>query len=191
MSGSLFTAAEAFFYVPTRQIGGIIPDCAIEEDGIDELEITKHPVEVGAAITDHIFKNPANLILRWSWSNSGIGADGTETYVQEIYSLLLQMQVSGEFLTVFTGKRAYVNILIHSIAQHTDSESEYALQLIIDCEQVIVVETVAAPAPMQNGQQGNQAAPQQTAPQANVGQQTAPQKPSSVLNDMASSIANI
>lgn len=36
----------------------------------DELEITEHPVEQGAAIADHAYKRPAEVIIECAWSNS-------------------------------------------------------------------------------------------------------------------------
>lgn len=42
----------------------------IEETHRDTLVITDHPVEFGANITDHAFKQPVSLVLRYGWSNS-------------------------------------------------------------------------------------------------------------------------
>lgn len=42
----------------------------IEEIHQDELEITDHPVESGALISDHAFKHPAEVTIRMGWSNS-------------------------------------------------------------------------------------------------------------------------
>lgn len=54
-----------------------IPDATIEEVHTDDLEITDHPVEQGAAISDHAFKRPSELIVTAGWSdspnNSGLG----------------------------------------------------------------------------------------------------------------------
>lgn len=72
---------ESILIKPTRGIfgirtadGKILPDiiaqAVIEEKHHDELEITEHPVEQGAMITDHAFKRPAELTLRLGWSNS-------------------------------------------------------------------------------------------------------------------------
>lgn len=44
----------------------------IEEHHSDNLEITQHPIEQGAAITDHAYKRPAELTLKLGWSNSPI-----------------------------------------------------------------------------------------------------------------------
>ena len=48
----------------------IVAQATIEEHHMDELEITDHPVEQGAMITDHAFKRPAEVTLKLGWSNS-------------------------------------------------------------------------------------------------------------------------
>lgn len=53
-----------------RSIGDIVANITVEERHTDELQITTHPVESGAPITDHAFKRPAELTLRLGWSNS-------------------------------------------------------------------------------------------------------------------------
>lgn len=47
-----------------------IPQVAIEEDHHDTMTITSHPVEFGSSISDHAFKQPAELTLKYGWSNS-------------------------------------------------------------------------------------------------------------------------
>lgn len=48
----------------------------IEEHHLDELEVTDHPVEIGAPITDHAYKRPAELTLHLGWSNSPSTSSG-------------------------------------------------------------------------------------------------------------------
>ena len=47
-----------------------------EERHIDELEVTDHPVQQGAMISDHAFKRPAEVTLHLGWSNSPTPAGG-------------------------------------------------------------------------------------------------------------------
>lgn len=54
----------------SRSIGPIIANITEEERHQDDLEITDHPVERGATISDHAFKRPAEVILRCGWTNS-------------------------------------------------------------------------------------------------------------------------
>jgi hypothetical protein len=48
----------------------IIAQAVVEERHIDQLEITNHPVQYGAAIIDHAFKHPSEVVLTLGWSNS-------------------------------------------------------------------------------------------------------------------------
>lgn len=58
---------------PKRFIGPISAQVTIQEVHNDQLEITDHPVEMGAIISDHAFKRPAELIITAAWSNSPSG----------------------------------------------------------------------------------------------------------------------
>ena len=128
----------ALIYTPSRSIGGIIPDCAIEEVHSDQLVITEHPVETGAAISDHAYKRPAEVEMRIGFSDSSAGYTG---WVQEAYELLLALQAEREPFLVSTGKRQYTNMLIASIAVTTDGRSEYALNCTVGLRQVIITYT--------------------------------------------------
>ena len=44
------------FQQQSRRIGLIVPSVVISEKHNDTLEITEHPVEVGAAISDHAYR---------------------------------------------------------------------------------------------------------------------------------------
>ncbi len=48
----------------------LVAQVTLEEIHRDELEITEHPVERGAAISDHAYKRPAEVIIRCGWSDS-------------------------------------------------------------------------------------------------------------------------
>jgi hypothetical protein len=59
--------------IPTASnIGGIRIDMTIEEFYEDSVEVTEHPVQSGAQITDHSFKRPMELVLVCGWSDSSI-----------------------------------------------------------------------------------------------------------------------
>lgn len=54
----------------------IIAQATVEEQHSDELRITEHPVEEGAAIADHAYKMPAEVTIRGIWSNSPTAPSG-------------------------------------------------------------------------------------------------------------------
>lgn len=146
---------------PARAIGDIIANVTIEERHHDVLVITDHPVERGASISDHAYKLPNEVTIRCAWSdsapttaedgatvNTGVGAGSSS--VVDIYQQLLELQASAVPVTVYTGKRKYVDMLLTSITTETDNKTEYALVCVIVLRQVIIVNTtvtaVAAPA---------------------------------------------
>lgn len=149
-----------------RSIGGIIANVTVEEEGVDELTITKHPVEQGASITDHAYKQPARLTLRVGWSNSSLEAGFDSNYVIDVYNKLLALQVAANPFTVVTGKRQYTNMLMESLRLRTDPDSELALDVIVVCQEVIIVQTTPTSVPPL----ANQAAPELTAPTQNLGE---------------------
>lgn len=160
-------------YVVARSIGGIIPDVTVEETGRDDMTITQHPVEIGAAISDHAFKNPAEVTLRVGWSDSSINAGGEPGYSVNVYDQLLALQQSLELITVVTGKRLYPNMLIRSLTQVTNDRNPFALSIVAVCRQVIIVSTTSVSVPSQAVMQQ----PQKTAavqPQGTVNLTPAP-----------------
>lgn len=123
--------------IRTRQLDIIIPDCAIDEHHRDRLTITNHPVEMGAPITDHAFKEAEEVNLRYGWANS---AGGNEGYVADVYQQLLFLQTERRPFTIVTGKRQYRNMLIAELSVTTDPTTEYVLMASITCREVILVQ---------------------------------------------------
>lgn len=52
------------------KLADIIAQAVVEEEHRDELEVTDHPLQKGASITDHAFKRPAEVTLKMFWSDS-------------------------------------------------------------------------------------------------------------------------
>lgn len=137
-----------------RNVGGFIADVTVRESHIDELAITEHPVEQGAAITDHSYKRPATVTIEAGWSNSSLQAGGNPLYVIEIYNLFLLMQANRSPFSILTGKRIYLNMLAARVGVVTDERTENALLMTVECRQIIIAQTqvvtVGDPANMQN-----------------------------------------
>ncbi|MEE3504831.1 hypothetical protein QN399_00890 [Pseudomonas sp. 10C3] len=166
---------------PKRSIGSIVAQVTMEEVANDELQITEHPVELGANITDHSFKKPPDLYIRCGWSNaslagvlggitglvsalSGGSAFGSD-YVSSVYNQLLALQASRIPFDVSTGKRLYTNMLMRSLGVTTDEKSEYTLMVIAVFKQIIIVQTQATTLPPKD----DQAHPQDTAETSDAG----------------------
>lgn len=170
----------------SRSIGTIIPQCVVEERAVDELEITEHPIQQGANITDHAFSKPTAITARYGWSNSGSIFNLTTGGIvssdpQDIYNQLLALQASRQPFVLQTGKQSYQNILIQRLEQLTDQQTENALAVTITFRKIIIVNLEASTL-----QTANQANPAQTAPVTNGGSVQPNPVPTSILAQGAS-----
>lgn len=68
--GALLFKPRRGFYKAGTNDSILVPHAVVSEDHSDTLMITKHPVEVGATISDHAYKEPARVTITCLWSNS-------------------------------------------------------------------------------------------------------------------------
>lgn len=156
---------------PKRSIGGLTADVTVEEEHDDRLTVTEHPVEQGAAISDHAFKNPARLVIRVGYSNSSPQAGGNSAYVNEQYDKFLAFQVARDLLTVYTARRTYKNMLITGLGLTTDVNTENSLLLTVSLQEIILATTQTVQVPSNDVQ----TMPQKTATPVKTGtKQAAP-----------------
>lgn len=143
-----------------RSIGDFVADITVREVHRDELVITKLPVEQGAAITDHAYKQPATVSIETGWSNSSTEADGNPNYIQEKYGDIIALQASRQPVDIITGKRVYRNMLLGTLSTFTDEKTENAMMLTIDATEVNLVNTQTVQVPPASAQK----MPDQTQP---------------------------
>jgi hypothetical protein len=183
---------ETILVRPSRSIGSFTAQVTLEEEHSDELEITDHPVEMGAKISDHAYMRPSELVIKCGWSDSPsygnllsglVGGLVTQTVAginsiisgtapnqqKDTYQKLLDLQKKREPFTVVTGKRTYANMLVKSIKTTTNKETENALIATIVLRQVLLVTTqvLAVGAPV-----AAQASPETTAATTQQGQKS-------------------
>jgi hypothetical protein len=164
--------------IPQGNIGGIDIDATLEEVLHDSLQVTEHPVEAGALITDHSFQRPCELVLRCGWSNSSLGSlvgeiialidNGSASvsdYVTGVYFSLLRMQQSRVPFDVVTTIRQYKNMLMTGVQLTRDQKTSQALMVTATLREVIIVSTQSTTLPPK----ANQATPANTAEVVHVG----------------------
>ena len=156
---------------PKSNIGGIEIQATLEEQYSDALQITEHPVERGAAITDHAYKRPSEVVIRCGWSNSSTdslvgaaqalfsGQMSMSDYVSDVYSQLLALQEKREPITITTSRRQYEDMLIVGLNVTTDVKTSNVLMVSVTLRQVIIVSTQATTLPPRT----DQANPEDTA----------------------------
>lgn len=122
-----------------RGMAGLHQQVTLEESHEDSLEITNHPVEQGAAISDHAFKRARTVSIRAGMSDSSLV--GGQNPAKEFYELLLKLQESRMPFDIVTGKRLYTNMLLESLSVGTNQDTENSLVFNAQCREVILVQT--------------------------------------------------
>jgi hypothetical protein len=171
-----------------RSIAGIIPNVVVEESHSDELTVTDHPVEQGASVSDHAFKQPAQVSVRYQFGESSlnlIGAGAGDP--ASVYSLLLKIQASRVPFDLLTGKRAYQNMLIKTLSVTTDPATENILAVSASLREVIIVQTSVTSLQPADAQ----ANPEQTAAPSNTGTKQPQQSSVSLLYRAKASISSV
>ncbi|MGM7759738.1 MULTISPECIES: phage baseplate protein [Yersinia] len=140
----------AIFRQQTRKIGLLVPSVIIAEKHQDALEITEHPVDVGAAVNDHAYKRAAEVTMEVGFAGGGSLLDFVDTSTiglslgkspEEVYQELRDLQESRQPFDVITGKRKYSNMLIRGIEVTTDKTSENVLMCVLTLREVIMSQT--------------------------------------------------
>jgi hypothetical protein len=147
----------------------LIADAVVEESHSDTCTITRHPVEGGSTTSDNVVDEPFEVTLLYGWSAGSPQNNGTATigitdataddeavatpdaltrkiganphFLQAVYQQFLSLKASKIPFDIFTGKRAYTNMLIQSLSVTTDKDTENCLLIRVVCVQIITVQT--------------------------------------------------
>lgn len=126
-----------------RLIGGIEIQVIISEETTDTLTITRQPVQTGASITDHSYKEPVVLNMKVLQQNNDLVSGFLSTFsgngLSAVYKEFLDLQSNRVPFDVITRKRVYKNMLLASIRQNTDKQTENILALDIQLQEVMLV----------------------------------------------------
>lgn len=159
---SIFQNYQIATIMPKREFADFTGFVVLEENSTDELEITAHPVQSGAEISDHAYLKPAMVTTRFMY-----GVQSGELW--DIYTKLRELQEKRELFDVVTGKRDYSNMLLKTLSVNTDKSTENVLSVTADFQQVILakVETTTLPP------KENQKMPNKTGSVQNMGNKNA------------------
>ena len=130
---------------PGWNLNGLFFDAWLKLQHTTVLTSTNHPVERRAAISDHSYVEP----FRGSFDigmtdcvSSFVAGQFPASPTRSInaYNTLVDLQASGQFLTLDTKYAHYSNILIESISVDDDYQTVNALKATINLKQIIVAD---------------------------------------------------
>lgn len=129
---------------PLRKIGDITVNVVVSENTNDTLTITKQPVQQGASITDHAYKEPT------AFTTQILFRDNIDVSLSKIYQDLLDLQTSRVPFDVITPKRIYHNMLMAVLTQTTDKNTENCLSISASFQEVVIVDVTTTTVPRES-----------------------------------------
>ncbi|HWQ41327.1 MAG TPA: hypothetical protein VN456_04750 [Desulfosporosinus sp.] len=140
--------AKYLVYLKTN-IAGYFFDAVLQTNYTRSLTITSHPVETGAAISDHAFVNPVELTMQIGMSDCatsiipGQFTQGDSRSVRA-FEILEKLQSQRVPMQVMSRLGLFKNMLIETIAVPDDYTTQYGLKATVTMKEVFVatVQTV-------------------------------------------------
>lgn len=137
--------ATTYEFLPT---GGVEFDAVLSESHGGTNEITKHPVETGADITDHIRRQPETLALTGVISNTPLVflASLTEKpdRAERGYQALKKIKDDGTLVRVLTTLREYDNMVIQSMTVNRDVQTGNIVKADLQLVEIFTAESIDA-----------------------------------------------
>lgn len=135
-----------------REIDQITVQTILDENTNDTLTVTKQPVQQGASITDHSYKEPTTLSMRILAKDNNIISGLLSTFsgggLSSLYQEFQDLQSSRTPFDIITPKRIYHNMLMTVLRLTTDKNTENCLALDMSFQEVIIVNVVGAQVPL-------------------------------------------
>lgn len=136
--------------------GGLEFDASVEEVHAITVDVTKHPLERGAVVSDHKIKKPAKLRITTVTTNTPIlhlaafrlaGIPGGATPDVHAWDTLERLAEGEELLTVTTSLKTYDNMVIRKSSVPRDAARGNTLEATIDLEEIFTVGLASVQAP--------------------------------------------
>ncbi|NRS20586.1 hypothetical protein HP398_29645 [Brevibacillus sp. HB1.4B] len=131
-------------YLKTN-IGGWFFDAILRSTHTSRLNITQHPVQTGAALTDHAFLQPKEVSMEIGMSDTatslipGQFTGGWSRSVQA-FKVLQELQALRVPLQVHSRLGLYQNMLIEEISAPDDYTTLYALRCTVLLREIMVAQ---------------------------------------------------
>lgn len=132
-------------YVKTN-IGGWFFDAFLSMAHTSKLHITEHPVQTGAAITDHAYLEPRELTIEVGMSDAAQSKipgqfSGSWSRSVKAYEVLRELQTQRIPMQVLTRLGLYKNMMIEALSVPEDVKTLYGLRASVTFKEILVAET--------------------------------------------------
>lgn len=129
-------------------IAGYFFDGFMEVEHTSKVQITSHPIQTGANISDHAYEEPdeLNMTILMSDAMRSI-SDESESqfagiaYTRSVgaYRILREIMRQKKVFSVGTRLKTYTNMMIQSLSVNDDIDSLHGLSVVVSMRQIFVV----------------------------------------------------
>ena len=119
--------------------GDFVFDAVFKTDHAVEMEVTSHPIQGGASITDHSFFQPEEVSFQFGYSDV-MAETGEMNHSVNAYTRLREIMEEREPLTLVTRLKRYENMLITQLSVPDEVGQMYGLKGEIRLRQIFIVE---------------------------------------------------
>ena len=137
----------SLFFNTKASVGGLYFDAELSEDHTYEADITDHPIEVGANITDNAVIQPTivnlNVAVSSVYSISTLLSFSGSNRPQDAVQKLRQLQANRTPVNLICRLASYPNMLIKSIRAKQDTATANSAMIMITFKEAIIVDSSA------------------------------------------------
>lgn len=145
-------------------------ELTVSEQHDRKADVTEHPVETGAIISDHVILQPARVTLSGFVSDAGVAVGGAQPgNTQDAFDAIESAWESGDKMQVVSGYKTYSDMVITSVS--LPKEKPGSMQFEIDLKHVTTVSS-ATGAIAPTGSPDSDATDDASAPEKQAGRQS-------------------
>lgn len=115
-------------------------DATIEETHTATAQVTRHPIETGATVADHVIQDPDGLQLEALFVDQPLPGrnrtQGAQGRARELHDALLRIKATGTVVEVRTSIRSYARMIVESVKTPRNKKTKNAVRLSISLSTV-------------------------------------------------------
>lgn len=124
-------------YVRTS-VGLVVMDAVLSEDHQYSSRVTSYPIESGTQISDHIIKEPEIVTINGVVSDTPINIFAPFNRSINAFERLVQVYNNREPITVITGIKTYLNMVMTNLSVPRNFQSGQSLNFNITLQKIFV-----------------------------------------------------
>lgn len=128
-------------------VGAVEMDASLSESHQAANEVTRHPVEQGSDITDHVRRQPERVTITGVITDTPTTLGGAleENRSLSAFEKFLEMKDRADLVTVVTSLRQYSNMVIESYSIPRDARRGQSVEITLNLVEILTAQIAEIP----------------------------------------------